>query len=64
MLEELKCASKSRTGQIRHQSVSQAARDVIAASEGNSLSLLLRHIKETDSMAGCLLGWLWEEGTG
>lgn len=64
MLEELKCASKSRTEQIRHQSVSQAACDVIAASEGNSLSLLLRHIKETDSMAGCWLGWLWEEGTG
>lgn len=62
-LEELQCAIKSRTEQHRHQSVSLAACDVIAASEGNSLSLPLRHIRETDSMAGCCLGWLREEGT-
>lgn len=62
-MEELQCAFKSRTEQLHHQSVSLAACDVIAASEGNSLSLLLRHIRETDSMAGCCLGWLREEGT-
>lgn len=60
--EELQCVFKNRTEQL-HQSVSLAACDVIAASEGNSLSLLLRHMRETDSMAGCCLGWLWEEGT-
>lgn len=45
-LEELQRAFKSRTGQIRHQSVSLAACDVIAASKGKSLSLLLMHIRE------------------
>lgn len=62
-LEELQCEFKSRTEQLHHQSVSLAACDVIAASEGNSLSLLLRHIRKTDSMAECCLGWLREKGT-
>lgn len=62
-LEELQHAFKSRTGQIRHQSVSLAACDVIAASKGKSLSLLLRHIREllwqAAGWAGCGRRGLW-----
>lgn len=56
----LRRGRESRTEWSRHQPVSQAACDVIAAPTGRSLSSLLRHIRVTDSSTavGWLAGWL------